>query len=237
MLSTVLRHNDNKRMMVLAPHADDEVLGAGGLMAKASRQGWEVHVQFATISGYASAPRGDVSDTSSREDEVRAAAQVLGVAGYEALYLGEQWHLRLDAVPQQDIISFIERGLRRLRPALVAIPCLGHYHQDHRAMCRAAIAALRPAPDGARPLVPMVLAYNHAHGGWGGEGYSFHPAVFVDITDCIETKLAALECYRSQVCLEPHPRSASMLRSNCAHWGAYAGVAYAEAFECIRFLG
>jgi LmbE family N-acetylglucosaminyl deacetylase len=236
MLSTILKHNDNKRMIVLAPHADDEVLGAGGLMAKASRQGWEVHVQFATISGYSSMARGDESNTTSREDEVRAAAHVLGCAGYETFCLGEQWHLRMDSLPQQDIISFIERGLRLLRPAMVLIPCLGHYHQDHRAMCRAAIAALRPAPGGNRPLVPVVLAYGHAHAGWGGEEYNFRPSVFADITDTIEAKLAAMECYRSQVCPEPHPRSPSMLRSHSAHWGAYAGVAYAEAFECIRIL-
>lgn len=237
MLDTILQHSQNKRMIVLAPHADDEVLGAGGLMAKAAQRGWEVHVRFATIAGYASAPRGDVSDTSSREQEVCAAVRVLGCAGYEALYLGEQWHLRLDAVPQQEIISFIERGLRKLRPALVVIPCLGHYHQDHRSMCRAAVAALRPAPDGIRPLVPMVLAYGHAHGGWGGGEYGFRPTVFVDITEFMAKKLEAIECYRSQLCPEPHPRSVAMLRSQCAGWGAYAGVLYAEAFECVRFLG
>ncbi|HYE78722.1 MAG TPA: PIG-L family deacetylase, partial [bacterium] len=191
---------------------------------------------FATISGYPSAYRDDISATSARVEEAQGALQVLGAAGYEALFLGEEKHLRLDTVPQSDLIGFIERGLRKVRPSLMVIPSRGHYHQDHRAVSDACVAAMRPAPAGARPLVPLVLAYGHAHGGWGGPHYGFAPSAFVDVTGVIDRKLEALASYRSQLCDPPHPRSLPALRDHCATWGAFAGVPYAEPFECLRFL-
>ncbi|MEO7994691.1 MAG: PIG-L deacetylase family protein, partial [bacterium] len=219
-----------------APHADDEVLGAGGFMARLAAKGWDVAVRFATISGYPSAYREDVSHTDARVAEAEAALERLGASGYEALFLGETYHLRLDTVPQSDLISFLERGIRATNPSVVIIPCRGHYHQDHRAVSDACIAAMRPAPTGPRPLVPLVLAYGHAHGGWGGEQFGFQPTVFADISEYIDHKIEALAAYASQLCEPPHPRSLQALREHCAMWGSYAGVQYAEPFECLRCL-
>lgn len=229
-------HAYEKRAVVVAPHADDEVLGAGGLMARLADAGWEVHVLFATISGYPSAFRADVSDTGARVTEAEAALKVLGATGHEALFLDEEKHLRLDTVAQSDLIGFVERGLQRVRPSLVVIPCRGHYHQDHRAVSDACVTAMRPAPHGGRPLIPLVLAYGHSAAGWGGRAFEFAPSVFVDVTSVIDRKLEALACYQSQLCDPPHPRSLPALRDHCAMWGAYAGVQYAEPFESLRIL-
>jgi LmbE family N-acetylglucosaminyl deacetylase len=222
------------RMLVVAPHADDEVLGAGGLMALAASEGWDVRVLFATVSGYRSMQRGDVSSTESRMAEVEAASSVLGARTHEVLFQGEEKHLRLDTVPQMELIGFVERAVEVLRPLVAVVPARGHHHQDHRAVADACAAALRPAPAGERPFVPVVLAYGHPEVGWGGR--DFRPTVFVDVTPHIEKKLAALACYRSQVCESPHPRSAAKLREACGAWGIQAGVAYAEPFECLRLV-
>jgi len=203
-------------------------------MARLSAGGCEVHVLLATISGYGSMALGATSETSARVDEVRAALEVVGAAGHEALFLGQEHHLRLDAVPQSDLIGFVERGIARVRPTLLVMPCFGHYHQDHRAMADACVAALRPAPEGRLPYVPMVLAYGHGAAGWGGPRYEFHPSVFVDISDVIDVKLKALACYASQLCDPPHLRSLDKVASWSATWGNYMGVPHAEAFECVR---
>lgn len=225
-----------RRALVVAPHADDEILGAGGLMTRLAAEGWDVQVLFMTMSGYQSAARGDRSTTADVEAEAGEALRVVGVAGHDVLFRGEERHLQLDAVAQKFLIEFIDHGLRRLRPGLVLMPCAGHYHQDHQATNRACVAALRPAPDGQRPLVPTVLAYGHAHGGWGGAPYAFQPSVFADITAQMETKLRALAAYGSQLCEPPHPRSLQGVRDHAASWGAFSGTRYAEPFECIRLL-
>lgn len=225
-----------RRALVVAPHADDEVLGAGGLMAAAAEGGWEVRVLYATVAGCRSAHRGDHPSAEARLAEVHRALAVLGAAGHDVLFTGEAKHLRLDTVPQHEMIGWLEREANAFRPSLVAMPCRGHYNQDHRALADACIAAFRPAPDGRKHFVPVILAYGHSAAGWGGRDFEFAPSVFLDATSVIDRKLRALACYESQLIPAPHPRSLEGVRSNAASWGAYAGSAYAEPYECLRWV-
>ena len=222
------------RMLVVAPHADDEVLGAGGLIARATQCGWQVHVRFAVISGFTSQVRGDGSVTDTRIREAEAALKTLRVASYEALHIGDDNHLRLDTLAQADLVRFVEAGVRAVRPTIAVIPSATHHHQDHRAFAQASLAALRPAPDGPNPFVPMVLAAGDTSSGWGVPGNRFAPSTFVDVSDVIGLKLEALAAYESQLCPPPHPRSIEGVRAQCAAWGSLVGTAYAEAFETLR---
>jgi LmbE family N-acetylglucosaminyl deacetylase len=224
------------KALVVAPHADDEVLGAGGLIALLVERGWRVEVSFATVSGYESVQRGDRSNEQVRLAEMEAAARVLGVAHTEVWPDGDAWHLKLDSVPNTRLIAFVEQAVQRLQPDLVVMPCRGHYHQDHRALAHACMAALRPAPPALRPLVRTVLAYGHTGFAWGGRECSFEPTTFVDVTGVIEKKMCALRCYATQLCAPPHPRSIDGMTAFAATWGACAGVQYAEPFECLRFV-
>jgi len=225
---------DRGRALVVAPHADDEVLGAGGLIALLAERRWRIDVAFATVSGYASAYRRDCSDSSQRMDEMRAATRVLGVSETLVWPDGEEFHLRLDTVPSSRLIDFVDHSIQRLQPDLVVMPCRGHYHQDHRALAHACIAALRPAPASGRPFVPTVLAYGHTGFAWGGRECSFEPTIFVDVTSVMAKKMCALRCYATQLCDPPHPRSVEGMTSFAATWGACAGLQYAEPFECMR---
>ena len=229
----ILNHS-NKKMIVLAPHADDEVLGAGGLIARAIMEDWEVIVGFAVISGFESKFDSSNSQTSHRETEAVNALEILGVTQYQTLFKGETHHLRLDTIPKQDIIQFIEKMIKDHNPGVVVMPCRGHHHQDHQVFSDAAISALRPMPAGATPFVPAVLAYTHSCAGWGGENFAVRPSAFVDITNVMDKKLEALKAYKSQVFESPHPRSCEGVKNFHAAIGAYSGVEYAEAFECIR---
>jgi len=229
-----LQQDVHKRAMIVAPHADDEVLGAGGLIARLTAMRWHVEVLFVTVSGYSSVARGDTSKTVARRAEAEAALAALGVSDYRVLFEGEDNHLRLDTVPRADIIGFIESGIVDTKPSLAVVPCVGHYHQDHQATSQACIAALRPQPAGNLTFVDTVLAYGHTGAGWGGAQFEFNPNTFINITETIEQKLESLACYKSQICNPPHARSLEAIRTWHAGLGTYAGVAYAEAFECLR---
>lgn len=224
----------NKKMLVLAPHADDEILGAGGLIIRAIKAGWEVQVGFAVISGFESKYDLSNSQTHKRETEATNALNILGVTNYKSLFMGEENHLRLDTIAKKDMVQFIESLVRKLKPSIVVIPCRGHHHQDHRAFSDAAISALRPMPSGATPFVPIVLAYTHSCAGWGGDNFIVKTSTFVDISHVIDIKITALKEYKSQFFEPPHPRSFESVKNFHASLGAYSGVEYAEAFECIR---
>ena len=226
-----LLNSEPRRMLVVAPHADDEVLGAGGLMARATAAGWKVHVAFATIAGYHSLARGLASTNADRVREVESALQVLGVQDYSVFRAGDRHHLLLDTVPQAELITFFEAQLESVQPSIAVIPSVHHHHQDHRAVATACAAALRPRPGST---VRVVLAYDHTSAGWV-EGAA-PPRVFVDISTVADLKLAALECYASQLCPPPHPRSLQTLRASWVMAGALAGVELAESFECLRVV-
>ena len=125
-----------KTALVIAPHADDEVLGVGGLMARLSAEGWSVVVAYVTVSGFSSSATGGRSDSAARWEEACAACRVLGVSPHAVLFDTEAHHLKLDTVPQVELIGFIEGVLQETRPALLLIPAGGHFHQDHLAVCR-----------------------------------------------------------------------------------------------------
>lgn len=225
-----------KTALVLAPHADDEILGAGGFIARAAGAGWDIGVLFATIAGFQSSISGEISTGNQRFREAQAALKVVGASWFDIYPGNEDLHLKLDQLPQTEMISWIESFLKKCRPDIVIVPCRGHYHQDHRALADACVTALRPAPTGHLPFVPVVLAYGHASAGWGGAAYGHQPSFFIDISGVIETKLEALSCYRSQVFEPPHARSLESVRSNAASWGAFSGTSYAEPYECLRYV-
>jgi LmbE family N-acetylglucosaminyl deacetylase len=60
--------------------------------------------------------------------------------------------------------------------------------------------------------------------------------VFVDITGTLEAKIAAMDCYETEVRKFPHPRSAEALRAVAMRWGSVGGCAAAEAFELVRSI-
>lgn len=221
--------------LVVAPHADDEVLEAGGTMARLAALGWDVRVAFFTVAGYASLARGDSSSTALRADEARRALECLRCSMVGEPFAGNELHLRLDVAPQADLIGFVQRAIELLAPTFAVVPSAAHHHQDHRAAGQACVAALRAGTAASPRHVPVVLAYGHALAGWGGEAYAFRPNVFVDISDHFDRKLEALSCYKSQLCTPPHSRSLDSVRQRAAYWGAQAGVSYAEAFECLRW--
>jgi N-acetylglucosamine malate deacetylase 1 len=224
------------RMLVIAPHADDEVLGAGGAMALAVARGWQVAVRFGSVAGYASAFSGEYSSTSDRLGEARAALSRLGVTDSAVLF-NEERHLRLDTLAQADIVRVLETAVGETQPDLAIIPSRAHHHQDHRALADACYAALRPGPSGGLlPRVPAVWSYASPTFAWGPNGREFHPNVFVDVSAVIDAKIEALSCYRSQIFGSPHPRSFDAMKNWCAAWGTLAGTRYAEPFDCIRLL-
>jgi LmbE family N-acetylglucosaminyl deacetylase len=226
----------NRHLLVIAPHADDEVLGAGGLILKAARAGWEVSVLFMTVAGFRSQANDALSAAAERWAEAEAAARVLGVTNLIVCAETDPHHLRLDALAQAELVAPIERAIRDCAPGVVAFPWDGHFHQDHRATAAACIAALRPAPAAAqRPSVPVALAYGHAGGDWAAPR-AFAPNHFVDLDGLLAAKLAAMSCYASQVCAFPHGRSDEGLTAWHRHWGTQIGRTFAEPFELLRYV-
>jgi len=228
----------NARILVVAPHADDETFGCGGTMAKAKALGAEVYVMVVSVANleHYSAAHSYVPGMQ-RVSEFQQAMEVLGVDGTDVLYIDEQIHMRVDVLPRRDLVAKIERdspiAIDRLKPDILFFPAVS-YNQDHEAVYKAVYAACRPHLPSDKPFVRLVLSYDQPQLSWNHT--KFHQNFYVDISDYLEKKLDAYRCHVSQVRPEPHHASVENVERLARLRGSEVSVKAAEAFECHRFL-
>lgn len=231
---------EKQTLLVISPHPDDEVLGCGGLIKKIKDRGGKVYVLFLTVGETNDYRKEGKSTKNERMLEVEAVAKFLKYDGYHFAFPGNQYHLRLDGVPQIEIMGKIERGtpvsLNVIKPTIVATPSLPDYNQDHRSGTQALFGAARPMPDETKPLQRMILGYESVPtADWWSSPRTFN--FFVSLNDAdVEAKIEALKLYRSQIRSGSHPRSIESLRYLSYHRGRSAGAFAAEAYYCYRII-
>lgn len=216
------------RALIIAPHPDDEVLGAGGTMAALHAHGCDVHVLVASQDLPPLYPPGTA-------EMIRAEAQVaharLGVTDTE--YLPHP-SVELARMSVAALNSGIQAAVDRLRPDLVLAP-FPDRHLDHKAVFEAALVAVRPLGVGTGiSTVALYETISETHWNVPHIEADFSPDWFVDISDHIEVKLSAFAAYASQVQDHPGPRSLRALEALAAFRGSQAGLAFSESFHTVR---
>lgn len=200
-----------RRLLVLAPHPDDEVLGCGGLIAATLAQGAEVQVVIVSDGGQG-------GDAAQRERESIAAADVL--AGGRARLELTFWRLPDRGLATVAGLAQRLRGLVSSSAAdCVLLPSPFEIHPDHRALCLAGLQALRDAERGSDLLFYEV-------------GQPLMPDVLVDITAQFERKRAALRCFTSQLAVQAYDEQVLGLNRFRAYTLGPA-VSHAEAFRRV----
>lgn len=229
-----------QRILILAPHPDDEVIGCGGLIAKAKRLGAHVSVLVFTIGDTPDRDAEAASERITRLQELEDVAAFLCIDETEVVFPDGGQHLRLDTEPQRELVDAIERrarlSLASSSPSIVLLPDAGSYNQDHRAVAAAAMTALRPVPARAGHVPQAVFTYEQLVDHWTA-GSTTSPRVTVELSEHdVQKKLSAMQLYRSQARPSPNPRSNAALEAMAKVRGMQAGVALAEAFGCVRLL-
>lgn len=221
-------HNHPQNVLVVAPHPDDEVLGCGATMAKHAHSGDDVHVVVVT--------RG-ISELFAPETVVRVRAEsaraheMLGVRSVRYLEFPAP---KLDSVPGYLLADSIRTAILELKPDIIYLPHRGDIHNDHKVVFLATCVACRPGP---QMSVGKLLCYETpSETEWGAlsTADAFTPTVFVDVTEFIDRKLDASECFESQIKPAPHPRSRAGLDALARLRGATVHTQAAEAFVLIR---
>jgi LmbE family N-acetylglucosaminyl deacetylase len=221
------------RIMVVAAHPDDEVLGCGGTIARLAESD-AVHI---VILGEGITSRyADRNAVSGAEvEQLRADAQaVAALLGAKSVEFGGLPDNRFDQVPLLDVIKILESAVDRLRPEIVYTHHPGDLNIDHLITFRSVITATRPVQ--GHPVREIFAFEVPSSTEWGFQRFEpvFRPNVFYDVSNTIDTKFRAMERYTSEVRLFPHPRSVEALRAIARRWGSVVGVDYAEAVELIR---
>jgi LmbE family N-acetylglucosaminyl deacetylase len=222
------------RVLVIAAHPDDEVLGCGGTAARLVSEGHDVHFAIlgeGVTSRHAKRDDADVKHLTTLHQQAHSAARKLGVKDVVLHKLPDN---RLDTVPLLEVVKIVEDLVDRLRPEVIYTHHGGDLNVDHGVIYRAVLTATRPVQGSP---VRDVYAFEVASSTeWAFQRIepTFRPNIFVDVTGTIEAKIAAMECYESEARKFPHPRSPEALRAIATRWGSVAGCEAAEAFELIR---
>jgi LmbE family N-acetylglucosaminyl deacetylase len=211
----------NERLVVLAPHMDDEVIGCGGTLARHVACGAEVTVVFLTDGR-----RG--GDTSTRKQESRMALRELGIT--KILFLdGEDGQLSASAA----LGAALRAALETARPEIVYLPFFLEEHPDHRA----ASSLLAEAVRGTRMSFRC-----HAYEVWT----PLFPNCFVKIDATIDAKRRALTHYQSQLAEADYLhtslglnayRSSALLDGTCRFAEGFCAVSLPEYLELFRSYG
>ena len=222
----------NEKLLVIAPHSDDEILGCGGLISKVKNGGGKVYVLIFNL-GF---EKDDTKESQEkRKNEVQEAMNVLKVDDYHLVHDQPDNNRDLDTEPLHSLIEVIEStsnvSLEKIAPTMVAIPTIFSHHQDHVHVHHACIAALRPI---STPVSNIVLSYEAPeHSRWSASGV-FEPNLFVEIDDVIENKIIAFNKYRSQI--RPGSRDDDSIRNQAKYRGQEVGKNLCEAFYVHRFI-
>jgi LmbE family N-acetylglucosaminyl deacetylase len=229
-----------QRMLVIAPHADDECFGCAGTMARIKALGGEVYVVVCSVGDlkHYDGKDGEVSG-ATREQELARVMKYLRVDDWDILYRNPELHLRLDTLPQRDLVAQLERdgklALDKLQPTMVAIP-VSSYNQDHRAVFTAAFTACRPGVPMVKPFQPVVLGYDNTSLFWSLDREHFHPTLYIDITDYLEIKLRALSMHESQMRDSIHHSSLQNVKYTARVRGREVSVDAAEGYMVFRHV-
>lgn len=216
------------KVLVIAPHMDDEVLGCGGTIVRHIVNRDKVFVCFVANRVYNH--QFNRKNNDIERQCVFAAKRILGYAEAMFLDLNDE---RLD-VSIQDIIILLERYVNKVKPNIVYIPFMGDNNQDHRVIFDAARVVLRPA---ATPFINTVYMYEVPSSTEQSPPLSesaFLPNYYVDIKKYMHKKIKAFERYKTEQRVYPHPRSKEAIRILAQKRGIEIGFEYAEAFMLLR---
>lgn len=214
------------KILIFAPHNDDEVLGAGGTLSKFADQGNDVFVCEVT-SG-----ENKVIVDKIKSEALKAHA----IIGVKQTFFLDLPVVAINQVPVSEINEKMLEIVKIVDPEIAFIPHKGDIHTDHVEVAKSAMVALRPV---SAPNLKAIYAYETlSETEWNIPSVEnvFIPNVWSDISNYLDIKLQAMNCYQTQIKEFPHPRSLEAIEALAKYRGSNICVKYAESFMLIRSL-
>ncbi|OHB70611.1 MAG: GlcNAc-PI de-N-acetylase [Planctomycetes bacterium RBG_16_43_13] len=227
----------SKKILVIAAHPDDEVLGCGATIAMHAKKGDEVHVvilaEGVTSRDDRRDPKGRKSELSELSKAAHSANKILGV---KSLTLHDFPDNRMDSLDRLDVIKVVEQLIDKYCPETVYTHHAGDVNVDHRIIHEAVVTACRPIP--SQPVKILLFFEIPSSTEWQTpcSAASFIPNWFVDVSSTMDAKLQALVAYNSEMRSWPHARSIEAVTHLVKWRGATVGSEAAEAFVLGRNL-
>lgn len=212
-----------KRILVIAAHPDDELLGCGATLALHNDQG-DIVRGIILCEGESMRSQDEKDKRSATLD----ASRIIGIESVECIGLPDQ---HLDTLPIVNVISPIENVVKEFQPNIIYTHSGSDINKDHQIVFEASLVALRPK----NLFIEAIYSYYIVGATEWGYPRLFKPDTWVGFDESVmNKKLKAFACYESELCDYPHPRSIQSLENLARMTGNQCCMEYAEVFETIR---
>lgn len=221
-----------KKILVVAAHPDDEVLGCGGTIARLVKKGVEA---YTLILSEGITSREDNKNINNKKREIKIlkeeAEKANKIIGVKKIFFHNFPDNRFDTVALLDIVKIIEIIKEKVKPEII----FTHYEKDlnidHQLTYQAVITATRPIRG---ETVKTIYSFEILSSTEWNYPLSFSPDVFFNISDTMNLKLKAMSKYKKEIKKFLHPRSLKGIKLNAQFWGLKTGCKLAEAFKLVR---
>ena len=218
-----------EKVLVVAPHPDDETLGCGGALLRHAREGdetgWLIVTGMKPEYGFAA------ERCAERRAEIEAVRKRYG---FTYMHACEFQPAHLDRMPMSELVGAVSEVMRAWTPTTVYIPYRADIHTDHAAVFDAVVACTKWF---RYPSIERVLVYetlSETDFSIDPDARGFRPQVFVDISEFLAEKMQIAQIYQSEFSPHPFPRSLKAIESLAVLRGAAAGFDAAEAFMLLK---
>jgi len=222
------------KIVVLAAHPDDEVLGCGGTIYKHYLNNDEITVVIVT-DGYMK-DYNDEEFRNLKREHAKKSCDLLGVN--KVLFLGYKG-AKLDLVSNSEINGHISKIISEEKPDIVYTHHWGDLNRDHLVVFEATIVACRPHRHNEKHIKEVLCYEVLSSSEWSGKiGEDFFTPTYYNVLTkkIIDKKIEAFENYETEQCVYPHPRSIESVKNLTQHRGFNINKEYAEAFAIVRTI-
>lgn len=226
-----------QKILVVAAHPDDEILGCGATVMKHIAKGDMVHTLIMAEGLTSRDVRRNAEMRSDELSELHSTAQrVADFLGVTKLVMHSFPDNRMDGVDLLDVVKKIEMEVDEYRPDIVYTHHAGDVNIDHRVTHDAVVTACRSLPGQSVREILFFETLSSTEWQMMTADKVFQPNVYVDITGFMNKKKQALEFYASEMREYPHPRSYRGVELLAQYRGLTIGVPCAEAFMLGRSI-
>ena len=211
------------KILIIAAHPDDEVLGMGATIKKLANQKHEIHLCVVTEGATAQYENKKMIEV--RKDACIKAGKILGISKFTFLGFPDA---KLDTIPQLEINKKLEEIIKKFKPEIVYTTPFNDLMIDHQKVFECTLVATRPISNS----VKKILCYEIP----GITKIPFNPNIYERIDKEFKFKIQAFQLYKSEVTKFPHPRSIESIETLAVHRGIESGLKKAESFQLLRHV-
>ncbi len=219
----------SKKVLVVAPHPDDETLGCGGTLLKHKLLGDRIH--WLIVTGIDEKAGFSAERISTRSQEIKTVSAMYGFDSVINLNLPTT---KLDILPMQQLVEMIGEAILKIRPEILYVPFPGDIHTDHKLVFQAVAACSKWFRFESIKRILTYETLSETDFAISPDINAFTPNVFVDISEFLQEKLQIMQTYKSETGSFPFPRSEKAIIALSQIRGAAAGCEAAEAFMLLK---